>query len=234
MTETGLEEVRSIAQEMRLNLARAVAICRETGKDILDEARHEFWALAKYVENVQEAIVRLDNKNRTILPRLNEFPERSEDRTLTTWKSLKGMRSKLAHKFEDIDHDILWDTVTNQFPILERLLAVLQFHRVTQGQLSTLSLQVGIWRGLPAVAPGRRLDGTNSIPAIVFDHSGIAMCVRFGRIADDKIAISSTAQGFALEGIHLVDPNVEEPPEVLWPKSPRSGSSDAASRDSSA
>ena len=74
LTETDLQEVRSIAQQMRLNLARAIAICRETGKQILDEDRHEFWALAKYVENVQEAIVRLDNKNNTVLPKLVEFP----------------------------------------------------------------------------------------------------------------------------------------------------------------
>ena len=47
MTEADLEEVRSIAQQMRLNLARAIAICGETGKEILGEDRHEFWALVK-------------------------------------------------------------------------------------------------------------------------------------------------------------------------------------------
>ena len=32
----------------------------------------------------------VDGKNSTILQKLIEFPERSDDRTQTTWKSLKG------------------------------------------------------------------------------------------------------------------------------------------------
>lgn len=205
---------------MRVNLARATAICREMGKDILDEDRHEFWALVKYVENVQEALVQLDNKNGTILQRLNEFPERSTDRAETTWKSLKGMRSRLAHAFENIDHDILWDTANNQFPVLERLLRVLQFGRVSQGKWSW-SFKAGLWRRLPIVAPNGRLDGSNSIPAIVFDDRGAAMCVRFGRIADDKIAMHSTTHGLSLASIRLMDPDGEAPPETLWPTSKR-------------
>ena len=76
MTEAGLEEVRSITQQMRVNVVRAIAICQETGKEILKEDRHEFWALVKYVENVQEAIVQLDSKNSSVLQKLIEFPER--------------------------------------------------------------------------------------------------------------------------------------------------------------
>ena len=218
MTEADLEEVRSIAQQMRLNLARAIAICRETGKEVLDEDRHEFWALVKYVENVQEAIIRLDNKNSTILPKLIEFPESSDDRTQTTWKSLKGMRSRLAHAFEHIDHDILWDTVNNQFPVLERLLGVLQFNRITHGRLSW-GFKVGVWRRLPAVVRGGRLDGNNSIPAIIFDDRGVAMCVRFGRVANNQIAMYSTTQGLSLDSFHLLDSDGEALPERLWPTS---------------
>ena len=62
MTEAGLEEVRSITQQMRVNVGRAIAICQKTGKEILDEDRDEFWALVKYVENVQEAIVQLTRR----------------------------------------------------------------------------------------------------------------------------------------------------------------------------
>ena len=203
---------------MRVNLARATAICRDGGKDILDEDRHEFWALVKYVENVQEALVQLDNKNDTILPRLNEFPDRSDDYTETTWKSLKGMRSRLAHAFENIDHDILWDTVNDQFPVLEGLLRVLQFSRVTRGR-SSWSFKAGLLRRLPLVLPGERLAGANSIPAIVFDDRGVAMCVRLGRVADDKIVMHSTAQGFSLGSVRLLDPDGERPPETLWPTS---------------
>ena len=218
MTEADLEEVRSIAQQMRLNLARAIAICRETGKEILDEDRNEFWALVKYVENVQESIVRLDNKNSTILPKLIEFPESSDDRTQATWKSLKGMRSRLAHAFEHIDHEILWDTVNNQFPVLETLLNVLQFSRITHRGLSS-GFKVGVWRRLPAVVPGGVLDGSNSIPAIIFDHRGVAMCMRYGQVSDREIAVYSTTQGLVLDSLHLLDPDGQASPERLWPTS---------------
>ena len=213
---------------MQIDLGRAAAICRDVGKDILDEDRHEFWALVKYVENVQEALVQLDNKNDTILPRLNEFPQRSNDRTETTWKSLKGMRSRLAHAFENIDHDILWDTANNQFPVLEGLLRVLQFGRVTQGKWS-LSVKAGLWRRLPVVVPGGRLDGSNSIPAIIFDDRGVAMCVRVGRIADDEFAMHCTADGVSLDSIWLTDPDGEAPPEALWPTSKGQSSHDMSS-----
>ena len=215
MTEAGLEEVRSITQQMRVNAVRAITICQETGEEILDEDRHEFWALVKYVENVQEAIVKLDSKNSTVLQKLIEFPERSDDRTQTTWKSLKGMRSRLAHAFEHIDHGIIWDTVKNQFPTLERLLGVLQFNRIANGNLS-LSFKAGVWRRLPAVVAGECLDGSNSIPAIIFDERGVAMCLRFGRIADDKIAMYSTTQGVSVMEIRLLAPDGEVSPEVLY------------------
>ena len=218
MTEAGLEEIRSITQQMRVNVVRAIAICQETGEEILDEGRHEFWALVKYVENVQEAVVQLDSKNSTVLQKLIEFHERSDDRTQTTWKSLKGMRSRLAHAFEHIDHAILWDTVNNQFPTLERLLGVLQFNRIASGCLSSL-FQVGVWRRLPAVVAGERLDGSNSIPAIVFDERGVAMCLRFGRVADDKMAIDSTRQGLSVMNISLLEPDGEVS-ELLWPRNP--------------
>ena len=128
------------------------------------------------------------------------------------------MRSRLAHSFERIDHCILWHTVNTQFPVLERLLNVLQFSRISHGQI-TWSLKAGLWRRLPAVTPGGRLDGANSIPAIIFDERGRAMCVRFGRVADDRVAFYSTTPGISLTGIDLLDPEGSAPPEVLWPTS---------------
>ena len=125
------------------------------------------------------------------------------------------MRSRLAHAFEHIDHGIIWDTVKNQFPTLERLLGVLQFNRIANGNLS-LSFKVGVWRRLPAVVAGECLDGSNSIPAIIFDERGVAMCLRFGRIADDKIAMYSTTQGVSVREIRLLDPDGEGSPEVLY------------------
>lgn len=124
------------------------------------------------------------------------------------------MRSRLAHAFEHIDHGILGDIVNNQFPTLEGLLGVLQFNRIARGCLS-LSFKAGMWRRLPAVDAGGRLDGSNSIPAIVFDERGVAMCLRFGRVADEKVAIYSTTQGGFLMNIRLLDPDGEAS-EVLY------------------
>ena len=129
------------------------------------------------------------------------------------------MRSRLAHAFEHIDHGILWDTVNNQFPTLERLLGVLLFNRIARGRL-LLSFKVGVWRRLPAVVAGERLDGSNSIPAIVFDEGGGAMCLRFGRVADDEIAIYSTTQGLSVMRIGLLDPDGGEVSELLWSRNP--------------
>ena len=74
MTSAHLEEIEKILQQMNVDLERSIKICNEAGREILNEERHEFWALTKYTENVQEGIVRLDNINKTIFPRLLEFP----------------------------------------------------------------------------------------------------------------------------------------------------------------
>ena len=223
LTDADLEQIRSIAQKMLVNVVRATTICREVDKNILtDEDRHEFWALVKYVENVQEALVQLDDKNDTILPRLDEFRERSSDRAETTWKSLKGMRSRLVHAFENINPDIIWDTVNNQFPKLERLLRVLQFGRIARSEWSW-SFKAGLLRRLPAVVAGERLDSANSIPAIFFDDRGVAICVRVGRVADDQLIMYSTAGGLSLRSIRLID--TEGGTETLWPSSRRRSAS---------
>ena len=204
VTEEDLQHVRRIADRMLLDLRRARRMCDLVGRSVLNENLDEFWALVKYVENVQDGIVQLDNKNGTVFPKLIEFPETSNDRGETTWKSLKGMRSRLAHAFDHIDHDILWDTVNQDFPRLQALLEVVHFARCENGRFAW-QLQVGRWRRLPPVTSSQALDGTNSIPALVFDERGRAMCLRIGRIADDQIAIAATNHGFSIQKIALHD-----------------------------
>jgi uncharacterized protein with HEPN domain len=41
------------------------------------------------------------------------------------WIAIAGMRNRLIHAYFDVDHDILWKTVTEELPDLLRLLAPL-------------------------------------------------------------------------------------------------------------
>ena len=42
------------------------------------------------------------------------------------WRKMIGMRNKLIHAYQDVDLDVVWDTVTNDIPPLqEELLRVL-------------------------------------------------------------------------------------------------------------
>ena len=79
------------------------------------------WALAKYVENTEESVKQLDNiTHGLLLAELTEIPFSDPDANLT-WKNLKGMRERLAHRFWEIDHDVVLDTVMNDFPLLDDL-----------------------------------------------------------------------------------------------------------------
>lgn len=36
------------------------------------------------------------------------------------WKSMRGMRNRMAHGYFDINLDIVWDTIQQSLPVLER------------------------------------------------------------------------------------------------------------------
>jgi len=45
---------------------------------------------------------------------------------VTSWDSMIGMRNRLVHAYFDINHDILWTTVTEAAPpLVERIRKVL-------------------------------------------------------------------------------------------------------------
>ena len=125
MTEGRIPEVVTWLTRMQVYLKKTTVLSRKMERSCLDEANDFFWALVKYTENVEECAVQLDNINDSIFSCLIEFPLKSERGDELSWNGLKGMRNRLAHSFWDIDHDILWQTITRDFPELLSFLQTL-------------------------------------------------------------------------------------------------------------
>ena len=49
---------------------------------------------------------------------LAEYPEFAGQHPAIPWKSMKGMRNRVAHGYFDIDLDIVWETVLSGLPTL--------------------------------------------------------------------------------------------------------------------
>ena len=93
--------------EETINLAN-----RRTRADI-EADRVVFLALLKLVEMVGEAATRVAE------PVQQAHPE-------VPWREIIGTRNRLLHGYDAVDHNILWDIVTADFPPLaEQLKAIL-------------------------------------------------------------------------------------------------------------
>jgi uncharacterized protein with HEPN domain len=51
-----------------------------------------------------------------------EFSEFAQAHTSIPWKKLRGMRNRMTHGYFDTNLDIVWETVKNALPELERAL----------------------------------------------------------------------------------------------------------------
>lgn len=57
----------------------------------------------------------------------NEYPEWADQHPEVPWRSMRGMRNRLAHGYFDINLDVVWDTVCISLPELqEKLVEVLK------------------------------------------------------------------------------------------------------------
>lgn len=68
-------------------------------RDTLEQDRKLVLALVKEIEIIGEAAVQLS-------------PECRERHPQLPWKDIIGMRNRLIHAYQDVDLNILWDTVT--------------------------------------------------------------------------------------------------------------------------
>jgi len=71
----------------------------------LDHDRMLNFAMVRAVEIVGEAAARISKVT------LQRYPE-------VQWSVIIGMRHRVAHGYLDIQHDILWNTVTRDYPRL--------------------------------------------------------------------------------------------------------------------
>ena len=51
--------------------------------------------------------------------------ETQEKQGHISWKSIRGMRNRIAHDYENIDFEVLWGTVTQSLPDLARKIEVI-------------------------------------------------------------------------------------------------------------
>ena len=95
MTLAKVNEVRDWLVHMNRHLNNAIELSKQVDGTKLDKSDHLFWALVKYAENFQECILQLDKINPTILPALDEIPEKANANTGFSWNGMKGMRQRL-------------------------------------------------------------------------------------------------------------------------------------------
>ena len=193
MSKRQLDKVESRLMEMRVFTKKAIALAELLNGEHLSHDDDLFWALVKYAENVQESIKQLDNVNKSILPVLEEIPNRSQDETDISWEGFKKMREILAHQFNNIDPRILWDVVTKEFPVLDRLLQVLVVGEGVAGKGFNIKFRAGLFRNLPRFEPKKLFSPGNSIVCLLFDDRGQAQCLRLSRINDGRFRMDSSS-----------------------------------------
>ena len=173
---------------MEHHVIKATSLSLRLPKTGPGEGDDDFWALVKYAENVQECAVQLDNMKRGILEALEEVPLQADDGTELSWSGLKGMRSRLAHKFWDIDQAILWDTITQDFPVLQTLLSlVIVVDRLPDGKSVRFSFRAKRFRLLPVSDPKGRFTLGNSLIMLFFSNDGQAQCLRVAKESETRV-----------------------------------------------
>ncbi len=94
---------------MRDHAAEAVRMVEGRARGDLGNERMLTLALTHLVEIVGEAATRVSPNARSLL---TDIP----------WPKIIGTRNRLVHGYDDIDLDILWDTLQNNLPPLIRQL----------------------------------------------------------------------------------------------------------------
>ena len=175
MTQQKVLDVAKWLHRMGLNTARAIELSEQLTVDSLSEDNHLYWALVKYVENVQESAKQINSINKRFFSELAEIDE-------DDWKALRGMRDWLAHKFWDVDPNILWKTVNEDFANLLPLLASIRIaDQLTSGKGEIdITDETKLLMNMPAWPENSGFRPGHSIVIMAFTHSGDIMVIRIG------------------------------------------------------
>ena len=210
--EKEISRVLKLIELMKFHLDKAIALSKQMNEIDLTEENDTFWALVKYAENVQDCARQLDCMKLSILEALEEVPLKSEQGTDLDWKGLKGMRIKLAHVFWKINKEILWETITKDFPVLRILLSLLEVSgpSIYPDSLE-LSIPVKRFRALPISKMNDEFTLGNCFIFMYFDNSGRAECFRIARISETKLKFKPPSDKAVQEmSVHLIDPRSGE------------------------
>ncbi len=162
--------------------------------DDMNEQNDLYWALVKYIENVQESIKQIDGVSSSVLRVLDEIPLEAKSNADISWKGFKGMRDVLAHQVDSINPEIVWKVATVELPTLNLLLSNL---RMKEGYWHA-SVEMGIQfrtddlLTLPSFAIEGRFVPGNAIVVLYFDDNGQAQCYRIGYTDSTTLNFSST------------------------------------------
>lgn len=175
MTQKNVSDVILWLDRMTNYAIRAVRLSEGMKPCSLVEGNDSFWALVKYVENAQESAKQIDNINGGFFAELIEFDE-------NYWKSLRRMRDRLAHKFWDVDPEILWETVRIDFVHLLSLLLTIRVvdHLVAGKTYIDFTDEVTRLSKLPEWSDNADFKAGQSIVVIAFTRYGDIIILRAG------------------------------------------------------
>lgn len=92
-------------RHMRDHAHELTEIMRGRSRSDLDTDRLLALAVVRLLEIIGEAAARVPAEERTRRPGI-------------PWSSIVGLRNRLIHGYDDVDHDIVWEIVTTDIPAL--------------------------------------------------------------------------------------------------------------------
>lgn len=96
---------RTSLRHMLDHAREAITMIQDRSREELDDDRMLELALVRLIEIIGEAAARVSEET---YKRFSEIP----------WQEITGMRNRLIHGYDQVDLNVLWDTITDDLPPL--------------------------------------------------------------------------------------------------------------------